>query len=51
MITETDKLECEIIEAIQYATFIHPEDFLFSDKEMLDYLMECFEARKTLLGH
>lgn len=48
MITETDKLECEIIVAIQDAFCLCAEDFLFSEKTILDYLKKCFAAKKIV---
>lgn len=48
MITETDKLEAEIIVAIQDSFCICPEDFEFSEKTILDYLKKCFAAKRIL---
>jgi hypothetical protein len=48
MITETDKIEAEIIVAIQDSFCICTEDFQFSEKTILDYLEKCFTAKKTL---
>lgn len=48
MITETDKLETEIIVAIQDSFCLAPEDFEFSQKVILDYLTKCFAAQKRV---
>jgi hypothetical protein len=46
MITEQDKLECEIIAAIRDSFDSCPEDFSFSENDILAYLDECFAAKK-----